>query len=35
VNIAVDDVINMATTSDNACQGATFTVPVTVSGTSA
>jgi len=35
VNIAVDDVMNMATTSDNACQGATFTVPVTVAGTSA
>lgn len=35
VNIPVDDVMNMATTSDNACQGATFTVPVTVSGTSA
>ncbi len=35
VNIAVDDVMNMSAASDNACQGATFQVPVTVSGASA
>jgi len=35
VNIAVDDVMNMSTAADNACQGATFQVPITVSGTSA
>ncbi len=34
VNIPVADVINMDNTSDNGCQGATFTIPVTVTGAS-
>jgi hypothetical protein len=32
---SVADIVNMGSTTDNACQGATFTIPVTVSGTSA
>ena len=31
---SVPNIVNMATTSDNACQGAVFTIPVTVTGTS-
>jgi copper(I)-binding protein len=31
---SVADIVNMGATTDNTCQGATFTIPVTVSGAS-
>jgi hypothetical protein len=34
INVSLDDAVSMNNSSDNACQGATFNVPVTVSASS-